>query len=119
MRIRGQKITVTVSCAGTASQTCTGTLAVKALEHLTGRRITAITARARRKTRTVTLATARYNVKGGARETLTRTLDRTGKRLLSRYHPLRAKVGLTPTGKRTTVATKNVIFRRTIRRPRR
>ena len=113
VKIKGSKLTVTISCAGTTSQSCTGTLALTTLEHFTGHKLTAISAAKTRKkpkktTRTVTLGRKTYSLVGGASTTLTITLDATGKQLLARYRKLPAKLTVTPTASKTAAATKTV-----------
>jgi hypothetical protein len=97
---------VTVSCAGTTSETCTGALALSAVEHLSGQRITAITAS--KKTRTVMLGRTAYAVTGGESATVTIKLNATAKRLLSGHHHLHARLTLTATGRTTPTATRTI-----------
>ncbi|MDQ6804365.1 MAG: Ig domain-containing protein [Actinomycetota bacterium] len=107
---KGPKVMITVTCAGTALQKCTGTLLLTTLEHLTGHKVTAVSARkkvARKKvkkhTRTVTVGKGSYSVTGGRGFTVTMALNGTGKALLAKFHKLLANVALTPTGaKRAT-----------------
>jgi hypothetical protein len=113
VKIKGPKLTITVTCGGASIQKCIGALALTTLQHLTGRKLIAISAarkrsRPKRTTRTVTLAGASYSITGGGSETLTLTLNSRGKQLLAEYHKLPAKLTLTPTGARIAVATKTV-----------
>ena len=117
LKTSGSLITLTLSCRGSAGQTCSGTLKLSAREHLTGHRITAVTASTPKKKpkpkktiRTVTLASATYTFTGTSR-TLTITLGTTGKLLLATYHKLSAKLTLTPTGARTPATTKTLTFK--------
>jgi 6-phosphogluconolactonase len=111
--VKGSKVAVTVSCAGTSAQTCSGKLALSTLEHLTGQKITAVTAskkKGKKTTHTVQLASASYSLTGRATKTLTLSLGKTGKGLLAKYHKLPAKLTVTPTGSKTAIATKTVTF---------
>jgi riboflavin biosynthesis pyrimidine reductase len=80
------------------------------LEHLTGHTVTAVSAAVKPKktTRTVTIAKTTYSVTGGSHTTVTIKLNATGKRLLAKYHKLRAKLTATRTGSKTATATKTV-----------
>jgi large repetitive protein len=117
VKTSGSLLTLTLSCRGSAGQTCLGTLKLSALEHLTGHRITAVTAskpkktaKPKKTTKTVTLASTTYAFTG-ASTTLKITLDTTGKHLLATYHKLSAKLTLTPTGARTPATTKTITFK--------
>lgn len=108
VRIEANKATlVTLSCHGSASQLCAGTLALSAVEHLSGHTITAVSA-ARRKTRTVTLGRATYKVTGGGSATFTIKLSATAKSLLSHHHRFPSKLTLTVAGAKTAAATKTI-----------
>ena len=109
VKIKRRTVFVTVSCGGTPSQTCTGTLMLTTLEHFTAHRLTAISAKkAKKTTRTVMLGKATYTLTAGAPKTLAITLNGTGKKLLVTYHKLPAKLTLTPTESTTAVAAKTV-----------
>jgi hypothetical protein len=109
----GAKLMVTLSCGAAAGLSCTGTLALTAIEHLKGHKITAITAskkpkQPKRTTRAITLASTSYTLAGATTKTLTLTLNTTGQRLLSKRHKLPAKITVTPTGIGMSAATANV-----------
>ncbi len=111
VRVEAPKATlVTVSCHGTASEICTGALALSAVEHLSGHRITAITAS--KKTRTVILGRVAYAVTGGASATVTIKLNATAKRLLSGHHRFRARLTLTAAGRTSPTATRTITLAR-------
>jgi len=115
VKIKGLEVTVTLSCGGTVSQTCTGTLTLSALEHLTGHKLTAVSAakkptKPKKTTRTVTLAKTTYRITGGGHTTVTIKLDATGKQLLAKYHKLPAKLAVTPSASNAATATKTVTF---------
>ena len=117
VKTSGSLLTLTLSCRGAAGQTCKGTLKLSAREHLTGHKITAVTASTPKKkpkpkktTKTVTLASTTYTFTG-ASKTLKITLNTTGKHLLATLHKLSAKLTLTPTGARTPATTKTITFK--------
>ena len=122
VKTSGSLLTLTLSCHGSAGQTCKGALKLTALEHLTGHTITAVTASAPKKTtkpkkpkpkkttKTVTLASTTYTFTG-ASKTLKITLNTTGKHLLATYHKLSVKLTLTPNGARTPATTKTITFK--------
>jgi DNA-binding beta-propeller fold protein YncE len=119
---KGPTVTATVSCVGTAIQTCTGTFSLTTLEHLTGHKLTAVTASKKKKkpkklTRTVTLASATYTLDGAGSTTLTVTLSKTGKQLLAKYHKLPVKLTLTPTGSVAPIAAKAITITPTKPKP--
>ena len=105
------KVTASIACAGSASETCTGALALSAVEHLSGRRITAITA-SKKRTRTVALGRAAYTVTAGASATVTIKLDAAAKTLLSAHRRFRARLVLTATGRATAAATRTIALAR-------
>ena len=112
--VKGSKVSVTVSCAGTAAQTCAGTAAVATVEHLTGKKVTELTAakkKPKKSKKTVTLAHAGYSLPGGTTKTLTLTLGKSGKSLLAKFHKLPAKLTITPAGSKTASVTKTVTFK--------
>jgi hypothetical protein len=108
---KNQKVIVTLACAGSANESCTGTLALSAIEHLRGHRITAISA-AKKTKRTVTLGRASYTVTAGASGVFTVSLSTVASRLLATHHHFAAKLTLTPTGAKTATATKTITLRR-------
>ena len=107
---KNPKVIVTVACAGNASESCTGTLTLSALEHLRGHRITAISA-AKKTRRTVTLGHTTYTVTAGASGVLTIKLNSTAKRLLATHHHFAATLTLTA-AKTATTTTKTITLKR-------
>ena len=105
------KVTASISCAGTAGESCTGALALSAVEHLSGHRITAITA-SKKKTRTVALGRVAYTVTAGASATVKIKLNATAKTLLSGHHRFRARLALTATARTTATATRTITLAR-------
>jgi hypothetical protein len=111
---KGTKVSVTIGCSGAD---CTGALALTTVEHLSGTKITAVTARAsaaaksKAKTKTVTLAKVRYSVSAGRSKTVTLTLKGAAAKLLAARKSLSAKVALTPTGSKRVTAGKAVTLK--------
>lgn len=85
---------VSVACAGDAK--CSVKLSLSAAETLRGGRVIAVSA-SKRVHREVDLGTLRVTLAAGQRRTLTLTLNRAGKRLLSERHRLSVKLTLTQT----------------------
>jgi hypothetical protein len=85
------RVSVPIVCSTLAGSGCEVTLKLTAVETLSGRRIVAVAARARRadghaaasRHTTVTLASVHARIARGARVTLTATLSRTARRLLA------------------------------------
>jgi hypothetical protein len=120
----GAKLMVTLSCGAAAGLTCTGTLALTAVEHLKGHKITAITAskkpkKPRRTTRAITLANASYTIAGATTKTLTLTLNTTARRLLAKRHKLPAEITTTPTGLGTPTTTADITIKPSKPKPKR
>ncbi|MGA2005992.1 MAG: hypothetical protein ABSH27_00325 [Solirubrobacteraceae bacterium] len=113
VKVEAPKATVvTVSCGGGASEICTGTLALSAVEHPRGRSITAISAAKPMATRTVALGRTSYKLTGGASAAFTIKLNGTAKSLLSGHHHFRARLTLTTTGSTTATATRTITIKR-------
>jgi hypothetical protein len=108
LKVRHRKIAVTVACAGGR---CAGTLTLSAVEHLSGHRITAVSA-AKRQTRNVTLGRTTYTVAAGTSAAFTMTLNRTARRLLKTRHHFRAALALTPAGSPRAAASRTVTLAR-------
>jgi hypothetical protein len=118
---KAAKVSVTVSCTKAA---CKGMLALTTVEHLTGTKVTAITARAtptatvakakvkpKTKTKTVTLAKGSYSITAGKSKTVTLTLTAAAAKLLAARHTLPAKLALTPSGSKKASATRKVTLK--------
>ncbi len=113
VKVEAPKATVVmVSCRGVASELCTGTLALSAVEHLRGRTITAISAAKRMATRTVALGRTSYKLTGGASAAFTIKLNGTAQSLLSGHHHFRARLTLTTTGSTTATAARTITITR-------
>ncbi len=109
-KLNGAKLTAELSCAGSPSQSCTGTLALSTLEHLRSGKLTALSAshKTKKQSRTVLLASASYVIAAGTSQTLTITLNATGRQLLAKYHRLPAELTLTPPGTKSAVASRTI-----------
>jgi hypothetical protein len=112
----GSELTVVVSCDAAALLGCTGALTLTTLEHLSGHKLTAVSARKKPKkpkktTRTVTLAGKGFAVAGGAQATLTIALNKAGKQLLAKRHKFPANLAVASTGVGQALATTTVTFK--------
>lgn len=89
---------------------------VSVTEHLKGSKLVAVTAsaaakttrKAKEKTKVVTIGSASGLVATGRSATVTITLDATGKKLLARYHKLKAVVTVTAGGKKVAGKTVSI-----------
>jgi hypothetical protein len=111
VKTSGSLVSVTLACSAPAGQTCSGTLKLAVLEHLSGHTVTAVTAgkpkKAKKPTKIVTLANATYTISGASR-TVKLTLNKAGKKLLAKYHKLSVKLTLTPTGAKAPATSKTI-----------
>ena len=106
---KGAKVSITLSCA---KAVCKGTLGLSVVEHLTGTKVTSLTAIAKaKKTRTLTLAKGTYTLAAGKTRTLTLTLTKTAAKLLTARHRFTAKLALTPAGSKRATVTKTVTLK--------
>jgi hypothetical protein len=110
--IKAPKIGVTLTCNGVPGETCNGTLRLVTVEQLRGKKITAVSAKSKKKpkktTKTVTLGSVAYAVAGSATDTFTLKLSKAGQQLLKRHHKLPAELELTPSGATSASATKKI-----------
>jgi hypothetical protein len=116
-RVSGSTASVRVSCAGATGATCAVALKLTVTETFNRHKLVAVTSRAsHRKTRkVVVLGTASVLLKAGETQTVRITLNRAGKRLVAKRHPLKVKLRITQAtggGGRTTVSTQTVVFKR-------
>ena len=106
---KGAKVSITLSCA---KAVCKGTLGLSVVEHLSGTKVTSLTAIAKaKKTRTLTLAKGTYTLAAGKTRTLTLTLTKTAAKLLTARHRFTAKLALTPAGSKRATVTKTVTLK--------
>jgi Bacterial Ig-like domain (group 3)/FG-GAP-like repeat len=109
-------VRIILGCAsGSGGCHITGSLTVT--EIVQGKRVLAVSARARRRHRTVLVGTTVLTVKAGKTATITIKLNPTGRELLARFKTLRVKltISLTVNGKRSTVAITSVTVKTTRR----
>jgi Putative Ig domain len=92
-------VTITISCSGQKTQNCIGGLSLTTVEHLK---------KPKKKTKTVTLGSARYSVAGGAKKVVSVALNAIGKKLLAKDHKLPSKLILTTSGIKQPIATKSI-----------
>jgi hypothetical protein len=84
----GGVITLSLSCQGAVGQSCKVKISASVLEHLLGKRITGVSARARKHTTRLTVAATTVTIAAGTHVTLKLSLNATGRRLLARFHKL-------------------------------
>jgi Putative Ig domain len=110
-KVSGSKVTVTISCNGLVTQSCTGAIKLASVEHFKGPKLTGVTAaKSRRRVRSVTFARSSYTIHGRHTATIVLRLSRTGKKLLATRHKLLADLTLTPTGQRKPAKRATVTF---------
>jgi hypothetical protein len=106
--VSGAKVAVGVSCSGVAEATCRLTVELTVIEKLQGHKLVGVAARVTR--RTVVLGKATVLLKAGHATVVHVALTSTGKRLLARHHPLKAKLlVLQAAGGHSTVLTNKVV----------
>ncbi|MGO9793047.1 MAG: Ig-like domain-containing protein [Solirubrobacteraceae bacterium] len=105
--VSGTTASVSVSCSGSGS--CRLTLRLSVLETLKRGKLTAVAASAQRTKKTVVVGAVTVTVAAGTSETVKLNLNATGKRLLPKHNPLKAKLTLVQSGK--TVAGSTVTFK--------
>src|SRR5262249_37418248 len=82
------------------------------VEHLRGRKIHSLTARAKK--RAITVARVNFSLAAGARKSFTLKLDKSGRKLEKRFKKLPVKLTISlisPTGKATVVKTSRLTLR--------
>jgi hypothetical protein len=95
----GATVSQTLACAGAASQSCHLTITLTTVEHLAGARLLGVSAaRARSRTRRVTVGEIAVTLQAGQVATLKVPLNAIGKRLLRRLHRLPVTVTTSSTG---------------------
>ena len=102
-------VTVQIGCSGSGS--CSGTAIVTAVEHFSGKRPTAVTARVKRRTVKLTLARGSYSLNAGQLGKVTLKLTAKAKALLARLHKISGRLTLTPTGASKPSITRTVVFK--------
>jgi hypothetical protein len=107
-------VTLTVSCAGSGS--CKGSATVTAVEHFSGKKLTGITASAKKKKVTITLAHGNYSVSGGQSGKVTLKLTTKANALLKRLHTLSGTLALTPAGASKPAVTRTVTFKSAVKK---
>lgn len=118
-KAKGATVTESLRCQGAAGQTCRIRIVLSATEHLLGKRLLSVTARAKkghkhRHTTRVTAGSVTVTLPAGRTLTATVPLDKTGKALLARFHSLPVTVTtslIDATGKANTIAKTRVTLR--------
>jgi len=109
----GATISVRVRCKGSTS--CKIKLTASVLETIRGGKVIAVAASTKtskkKKTtkKTITIASETTTIPAGATKTIKLTLNRAGKKLLAKHHPLKAKLTLTQS--RKTVSRKTITLK--------
>jgi len=85
-------VAVALGCNGDVTQTCTGKVSVTVRERTRGSKILAVLSRAKTKTKTVLVGSASYTIAAGKITVVKVTLNKTGKKLLTRFKKLKVKV---------------------------
>jgi hypothetical protein len=102
-------VSVTIACTGQPGQTCSGSVVVRTVETLRGKRLIAVSSRKPRRHKvTVTVGSAGFSgLKAGSSRTLRIALNAKGRALLKRFRPLPVKVLVSQqtAGKTAVVAT--------------
>ena len=102
----GTTASVGVSCSGGSS--CTITLTLSVLETLHHGKVTAVAAstkKTKKTKKTVVVGSESVTIAAGKSETVKLKLNATGKRLLAKHNPLKAKLAVTASGKTVTRST--------------
>jgi Glucodextranase, domain B len=106
-------VTFTVSCHAAPGQSCDGLALLSSTEHLRGRHVSGLSARAR--TRRVTVGRATFVVPAGQSRKVLVKLNRTGHALLTRFHSLPLTMSVTLTngtgGKPHAVVRSRLVIR--------
>jgi hypothetical protein len=102
-------LTLSLGCSG--SGTCSGTAVVTAVEHLSGKKVTAVTPHAKRKTVKITLARGSYSLTAGQLGKVTLTLNSKARALLRQLHTIKGTLTLTPAGASKPSITRTVTFK--------
>jgi hypothetical protein len=118
---RGTTASTTLSCKGTSTQTCSLTVSATVQETLSGSKILAVAASAKKKPKTrektVVIGTLSIKLKGGKKKTVKLMLNRAGKALVAKHHSLKAQVKVTE-GKKV-LRSQRVTFKQPKRKPKR
>ena len=94
------KVVVKLSCPAGANGCASVTVKITVTEHLKGGRVTAVSAKARSRTKIVVIAIRSAPLAAGRTTSLRLLLNRTGARLLKKYRKLQALVTVSAAGRR-------------------
>jgi hypothetical protein len=110
LRLKGHKLEIALSCAGTTAQVCKGTVSLTVVERFRGSKLVALAASAKTRLRsnTVTLGKVSFDTQGMSSKTATIALNALGRRLLRKYHRLTARVTVKLAGSKRNALTKTV-----------
>jgi 6-phosphogluconolactonase len=96
--VTGATAHVPIACHGTAGPACSVKLSVSVTVISKGKKVIGVSASAKRKRKTVLIATTRAVVIAGQTKDVSISLDKTGKRLLARFHTLKTELTLSQSG---------------------
>lgn len=116
---KGTTVTTTLGCQGLTGQTCQVKIVLTVTEHLLGKRLLSVSARAKKKhqhphTKRVIVGTLTTTLQAGQVATTSVPLNATGKALLARFRRLPVTVTtslIDATGKATTIAKSKVTLK--------
>ena len=104
MRVTGTTVSVQVSCSDSGS--CNVKLVLTVVETLEHGKLTAITASAKQTAKkTIVVGSGSVTITAGGSQRIQLTLNATGKRLLSKHNPLKAKLSVSHAGRTITSTT--------------
>jgi hypothetical protein len=110
VKVKGQKVSVSLACTGTPGQNCSASLELMVKETLHGSKLVAVSAAATHKPKTthktVILARKAVTLAASKQVTVVLTLNASGTQLLAKFHKLTSKLLLAQGG--TTVSTRTV-----------
>jgi hypothetical protein len=110
-------VSLTLSCQGSAGQSCDYTALLTTTEHLKGNKVSAISAAKRKQasTKILTVGKATFAVAAGQQKTILIKLSRAASQLLARFHKLPLTLTVTLTngagGKSSTVAKRTLLVK--------
>jgi len=109
-KVTASGVDVTIHCAGTASQRCSGRVSLTTVEVHSGSKVIAVVSAAghqpKRRRVTTKVGGAGYVLAGGRTITVHVRLNRVGRGLLARFQKLPVKVTVTQAGKRKPISTR-------------
>jgi hypothetical protein len=103
-KVSGSTAQVSLACSA-GSTACEVSVEITAVESLLGKQIIGITASAKRTKKVIVIGRERVTIGAGEHKTIKVALNKTGTRLLDKFHGLRAKLVVSENGKTERTAT--------------